>query len=185
MIRLFVSLNLPEEVKDKLIEIRNSVVPVQNLRWESKEKLHLTLKFIGEVDNFKLDSIKDELRFIEDYPAIKCEIFKFDFFFRNKIPAILWAGLKTDEIIFSLVDELNNRLKNLSIPLEDKKFKSHLTLMRIKKNPGNNFVNSFKNFTFEPIIFKANSVSLIKSELNSSGSKYFEIKNYKLKQLEK
>lgn len=53
--------------------------------------------------------------------------------------------------------------------------------MRIKNDPGISFVNNFKNFTFEPIFFTANSISLFKSELHPSGSKYFELKNYKLK----
>lgn len=185
MIRLFVALNLPEEVKNNLIDLRNSVPVERNLKWESKEKLHLTLKFIGEVETSILNPIKNELTFIEAYPPIKCEIYKFDFFFRNKIPSILYAGLKTDEIIYQLVDKINNRLQNLSIPIEERKFKSHLTLLRIKNDPGNSFVNSFKNFTFEPLIFTADSVSLIKSELLQTGSKYFELKNYKLKQLEK
>jgi 2'-5' RNA ligase len=57
-------------------------------------------------------------------------------------------------------------------------------LLRIKKDPGINFVNSFKNFTFEPLNFTANTISLFRSELHPSGSKYFEIKNYKLKELE-
>lgn len=185
MNRLFIALNIPEEIKDNIIEIRNSVQQSKNFKWEPKEKLHLTLKFIGEVDRSILNPIIDELNFIENYSVINCCIFKFDFFFRNKKPSILWAGLKTDETLLQLVDDLNDRLKKLSIPIEEKKFKSHLTLLRLKNDPGINFVNSFKNFTFEPIIFTANSVSVIKSELNPSGSKYFELKNYKLKQLEK
>ncbi len=181
MIRLFIALNIPDEVKEKLIVIRDAVQSSKNLKWEPNEKLHLTLKFIGEVNDELLSQIVDELYFTENYSVINCSIYKFDFFFRNKKPSILWAGLKTDESLLKLVDEINIRLKKFSIPVEDKKFKSHLTLMRIKNDPGINFVNNFKNFTFEPILFTANSVSLFKSELHPSGSKYFELKNYKLK----
>lgn len=181
MIRLFVALNIPENIKDDLITIRDLVEVDKKVKWVPKEKLHLTLKFIGEVKESLLNDIVDELSFIEHHPKINCSIYKFDFFFRNKKPAILWAGLKTDESILQLVDELNIKLQKFSIPIEDKKFKSHLTLMRIKNDPGINFVYNFKNFTFEPILFTANSVSLIKSELHSDGSRYFELKNYKLK----
>jgi hypothetical protein len=58
-------------------------------------------------------------------------------------------------------------------------------LLRIKKEPEINFVNKFKKFTFEPIVFKSDLVTFYKSELHKTGSKYFEIKNYKLKELEK
>jgi len=183
MIRLFIALNIPEDVKLKLIEIRNSVAG-SNYMWEVKEKLHLTLKFIGDVPEASIESIAEELDFVQNYPSLKSEIFNFDFFFRDKKPAILLAGLKIDQSIYKIVDELNTKLEKFSIQKEVKKFNPHLTLLRIKNDFGNNFVNNFKNFTFEPIDFTANSISLIKSELYPSRSKYFEIKNYKLKELE-
>jgi 2'-5' RNA ligase len=75
-------------------------------------------------------------------------------------------------------------LNKFSIPPEKRKINPHITLLRIKNDPGINFVKNFKNFTFKPILFTANSVTLYKSILHSEGSEYIEIKNYKLKELE-
>jgi 2'-5' RNA ligase len=83
-----------------------------------------------------------------------------------------------------MVAELNEKLKSFNIPTEQRKFNPHITLLRIKNDPGINFVNNFKNFTFKPILFTANSITLYKSILYPEGSKYYEIKNYKLKELE-
>ncbi len=183
MIRLFIALNIPDDVKSKLIELRNSVAG-SNYKWESKEKLHLTLKFIGDIQDDLLNPIISEINFIQNFSAFDCAVTNFGFFFRDNKPNILWAGLKIDESIYELVDKIEASLEKFSIKREKRKFHPHLTLLRIKNDPGKNFVNSFKNFTFEPLVFTANSISLFKSELFPQGSKYFEIKNFNLKKLE-
>lgn len=179
--RLFVSLDIPIDIVDQIIKYRDSINPNQKLKWESREKLHLTIIFIGDVETSVTGKISEELQFVEQFNSIKCSFINFGFFYRDNNPSILWAGLKTDDSLNSLVTQINNRLENFSIPIETKKFNPHITLLRIKNTTGNDFVNSFKNFTFEPIEFSTNSVTLFKSELGREGSKYFKIKNYKLK----
>ncbi len=183
MIRLFVALNIPESVKVQLIDLRDSIAG-SNYKWEPKEKMHLTLKFIGDVQEEKLNPIVSELDFIKNYSVVKCAVNDFGFFYRDKKPSILWAGLEIDKSVSEIVNNLDSSLAELSIKKESRKFNPHLTLLRIKNDLGISFVNKFKNFTFEPIVFTANTISLYKSELYQSGSKYFEIKNYKLKELE-
>lgn len=182
--RLFISLNLPNPVVDQMIAIRDSVSNNKNVKWEPKEKLHLTIKFIGDVSLETTIEISNDLTLIENYSSIKCSLTKFGFYYRDNKPVILWVGLETDIILNKLVVELNEKLKNFNILVEQRKFNPHITLLRIKNDPEINFVNNFKNFTFEPILFTANSVTLYKSILHQEGSKYFEFKNYKLKKLE-
>ena len=182
--RLFVSLNLPNNVVEHMIAIRDSFSNNINVKWEPKEKLHLTLKFIGEVSTETANEIANDLAFIENYSLIKCAFSKFGFFYRDGIPKILWVGLETDVFLKRLITELNEHLTKFSITIDDRMFNPHITLLRIKNDPGINFVNNFKNFTFKPILFTANSITLYKSILYPEGSKYYEIKNYKLKELE-
>ena len=184
MNRLFISLNLPDDVISQIIGLRDKICLEKNIKWEATEKLHLTIKFIGDVSDEMMDVISNELLFVNSYQSIKCSFNKFGFFYRDAKPFILWAGLTVDETLFNLMTELNTRLEKLSVPIEQRKFNPHITLFRIKNDPGINFVNNFKNFTFEPILFTTNSITLYKSILYSEGSKYFEIKNYKLKKLE-
>lgn len=182
--RLFISLNLPDEAIEKIIILRNTIRDDKNIKWETKDKLHLTIKFIGDVSNELIEEISNELLFINQYPELECSFYKFGFFYRDEKPTILWAGLKTSDVLDKLIKDLNGQLSKFSIPVEQRRFYPHITLLRIKKDPGINFVNTFKNFTFEPVLFKANSVTLYKSILHSEGSIYYEIKNYKLKGLE-
>jgi 2'-5' RNA ligase len=184
MNRLFISLNLPDNIIRQIIGLRDKICLEKNIKWEATEKLHLTIKFIGDVSDEMMDVISNELLFVNSYQSIKCSFNKFGFFYRDAKPFILWAGLIVDETLFNLIAELNIRLEKLSVPIEHRKFNPHITILRIKNDPGINFVNNFKNFTFEPILFTTNSITLYKSILHSEGSKYFEIKNYKLKKLE-
>ncbi len=188
MIRLFISLNIPDDIKEKILLIRNSLVKNPfDYKWESKEKLHLTLKFIGEVEENIVEKIKNEISFISDYKKFSCELSKFGFFYSGKVPKILWLGLKIDEEIFNLVGRLEKVLTRFGIPAEKRKFNPHLTIMRVKKKLNENFINSFVQWTpygenskLPETEFISDSVSLIKSELHSDSSRYTEIKKYTL-----
>jgi 2'-5' RNA ligase len=183
--RLFVSLNLPDNVIERIVSLRDKICDDKKLKWETKDKLHLTIKFIGDVSEETMTEISNELNCIERRPVIKCSFNKFGFFYRDDKPFILWAGLTADKNLNDLITEVNKSLEKFSIPIEQRIFNPHITLLRIKNDPGINFVNSFKNFTFEPILFTTNSVTLYRSILHPVGSEYIEIKNYKLKELEK
>ena len=182
MIRLFIAVKIPEEVKENLLKICKEVSPEpDNFRWETPSKLHLTLKFIGEVEESNVENICNELDFIENYDAFKFTITKFGFFFRENQPKILWAGLETHESIYNLVKELNQRLSRFSIPVENRKFKPHLTMLRIKNNPGADFIDNFNKYSFGERYFTSKEIALIKSRLTRAGAQYTDIKKYNLK----
>ena len=182
MTRLFVALIIPGEIKVELFNICY-LVAEQPLRykWESKEKVHLTLKFIGEVKEDLLPQIINELELVKSYTAFNCTISKFGFFFRENKARILWCDLETDGSIIRLVEELNNRLQKFDIEIERRKFKSHLTLMRIKNPVSEKFVKRFKDYSFNPIEFNSNEIALIQSDLKPTGSEYKVLKIYELK----
>jgi len=182
MIRLFVALEIPDEVKNNIYTILKSVPEYSaEFKWEPKEKFHLTLKFIGDVPEESLEDIISEIEFVKDYSAFNCTISKFGFFFRDNNPVILWCNFETDDKINSLVNNLNTRLIKFGIDEDKRKFKGHLTLLRIKKSVNENFIKSFKEFKFEPIRFDCNTITLVQSFLNPSGSEYKILKIYELK----
>ncbi len=182
MNRLFVALKIPEDIRETIIKIRNDAVPnPQKHKWEDKNKIHLTLKFIGEVKDELIQPIVKRILFIEEYKKINCKLSKFGFFYRNGKPSILWLGLNINSEIYNLVEKLNKELESFSIPIEYKRFKPHLTIKRLKGNEDKEFVNNFENVNVPEINFTANEVSLIKSELLPAGSEYKELKNYNLK----
>ncbi len=145
MIRLFIALIIPEEIKDKIFHYCAEVTKnLSGYKWEPKEKIHLTLKFIGDIKAELLPEIINEIKFVENYTSFKCSISKFGFFFRDNQARILWCNFETDEKLFELVRELNIRLTKFDIEAEKRKFKGHLTLLRIKNKMDEKFIQIFK-----------------------------------------
>ena len=190
MTRLFIALNIPEEIKQNIIDIRRNIInripgnQYEKLRWEPKEKFHLTLKFIGDVNDSLTDEIPNHLEFISEYQKINCELTKFGFFYNKRVLKILWVGFKVDESLNKLVDEINKKLLTVSggsIPVDNREFRAHLTLLRIKTKLDRDFITSFEKFVIPETKFIAEDISLFKSELLPDMSRYIEIKKIKLK----
>lgn len=183
MIRLFVALIIPEKIRSQILQLSKLIYPNSvNLRWEDESKIHLTLKFIGEVKNDLVQQIAEELNFLESYKKINSTIEKFGFFFKEKDePRILWLGLKTDESLNLIVNELNNRLSKFSIPIEKRKFKAHITMLRIKNKLPSDFITKYNDANINQINFTSSEIALMQSELSPHGSNYIEIKKYLLK----
>ena len=182
MIRLFIALKIPRNITESLLAHCKQISEhPDDYNWENPEKIHLTLKFIGELEDNLVNRIEDELNFLESYYSQNFIITKFGFFFRDGNPRILWAGLETDESIYKLVEELNRRLSIFSIPIEKRRFKPHLTLLRLKKHPGNEFIDRFKSKKIQNMKFISDEIVLMKSELSQTGALYTAIKKYNLK----
>ena len=85
MNRLFIALNLPAEIIEEIFSIRKAVNQDKiKGKWEPKEKLHLTLKFLGDVEELKTNFIIEKLDpILKDITGIQCEYDKFGFFYRE------------------------------------------------------------------------------------------------------
>ncbi len=182
MHRLFISLNFPIEIKKIITDTRKKVdVEHSFYRWEKEENYHITLKFIGNVPELKLNSILEKISLIENLPVFECSLNRFGFFYSNRKPKILWMGMEVLPELDPFVKILNGNLVEIGIPEEEKYFKPHLTILRLKGFENELFIEKFKDFHFEPINFTANEISLMESKLLPSGAIYREIKKYKLK----
>jgi len=182
MIRLFVAMRIPYEVRKGIFNLIEEILPDHDkYKWEHIEKIHLTLKFIGSMDEKYLSDIGNKLSFVENYNKFHFSITGFNFFFRFKNPQIMWVGLRTEGPVKGLVREIENVLTAFSVPRENRDFKAHLTLMRIKDNPGNEFIESFKSFKVPEMNFSADEIILMQSILKPTGSEYKELRVYKLK----
>jgi 2'-5' RNA ligase len=76
---------------------------------------------------------------------------------------------------------LNKRLSKFDIEAEKRKFKGHLTLLRIKERANEDFIKRFKEYKFNLIKFNSNKIALIQSILRTNGSEYKVLKIYELK----
>ncbi len=181
-IRIFIAIKIEDLALEKLLEIKNELFKTRELKWEPKEKLHITLKFIGDVDEEVIPNLIARLKKVaNNFSPFVLNFYKFGLFKRKGIPSILWAGIEENETLSNLHFEIESILSNIGFVKESRIYKPHLTLIRFGKKIQNDINESNLERNLSDIKFKINGFSLFKSELNNSGSVYNEIKYIKLK----
>ena len=134
--RLFVALEIPSAVRDgfgaliRELRAADASFSKNRARWVRPENLHVTLKFIGHVDNGKVDAIRAALAEVRLESPVEMAFRGLGFFPDGKRPRVLWAGIKGSPNLAPLAVEIDARLAKLRIPQETREFAPHLTLAR-------------------------------------------------------
>lgn len=134
--RLFIAFDLPEEVRGALRELMSRLKPAAgSVRWVRPEGMHVTLKFIGETDANKLDSIRAALAAIHSPAPAEMRFRGLGFFPDERRPRVIWCGIEASRNVAALAADIESALEPLGIPRETRDFTPHLTLARIA-SPG-------------------------------------------------
>jgi RNA 2',3'-cyclic 3'-phosphodiesterase len=176
--RLFIAIDLPDNAKDYLYGLQRAFNKDNSkVTWVHKKNLHLTLKFLGEVDASRLDELEELLRKIK-FKEFSAALDGFGAFPSLESPNVLWVGLKPEHEIIKLarfVDE-----ETLLFSKSDVQFKTHLTIGRVKMIKfKKEFAEQLKKIKIEKIKFKINSFTLYKSTLTNQGAVYEKLEEYK------
>jgi len=181
MTRLFIALIIPLHIREEIVKLRKGFLAgTATYKWEPIDKIHLTIKFIGEVKDEMVDNIIKKISFVEVYNKFECCLTGFDFFYRSGKPSIFYSSLQIDKVIIEVVRKINSGLEEFGVQVEKKDFKTHLTLLRLK---GYEDIEPLKEICKNKlnIRFIADTIVLYKSRLHPHGSEYIELKNYKLR----
>jgi 2'-5' RNA ligase len=167
MPRLFIAIDLPKEIK-KAIHGLCSGLP--GARWTPDDQLHLTLRFLGEVEQSlfaELYSRLDEIR----GEAFPLHLTGLGVFPNTTAPRVLWVGLDKSDPLVELRTRVDSVVRDLNIPLEKKKFSPHITIARLDKPPGPRLGTYLAaNNLFRPPPFQADSFRLYSSILRLDGA---------------
>ena len=178
MIRLFVALEIPETVRERLVMLQGGV---PGARWQDTEQLHLTLRFIGEVPENIAHDIDDALSLIHA-PGFVLELAGVGEF-GGKMPRALWAGVRGDGGLIHLQRKVETALQRLGLPPEERKFSPHVTLARLKNAPHPKVIEFLTHHAlFASGPFNVDRFVLFSSELGSGGSVYHPERIYPLHQ---
>jgi RNA 2',3'-cyclic 3'-phosphodiesterase len=179
-IRTFIALPLPELVTKRIYGIQEQLKPYRlPVRWVKPENVHLTLKFLGEVSAGTIDDIVEAIKdTVRECSPLLLHAKGLGVFPGIKRPRILWFGISGDVILLSGIQaKLETNLEKKGFPKENRLFKSHLTLGRVKGDihPENlvDILRSFSDFTSES--FEAKELILYQSELKPSGALYTKL----------
>ena len=129
MPRLFTALELPAEIVFSLSLLRGGL---PGARWIDAENYHITLRFIGDVDERTADSVAESLEMISR-PSFSVALSGLGSFGSRK-PHCVWAGMTMTGEISDLQSELERRMQRIGLEPERRKFVPHVTLARLKRS---------------------------------------------------
>lgn len=129
MVRLFVGLELPDPIKQSLVLARGGV---EGARWQTDERLHLTLAFIGEVPRRTMREIEGALSTVTFTP-FDLTLTGVDMFGDTRHPKTLWAGVDDEAPLHHLHEKILNTLERIDVETDRRRYKPHVTLARFKK----------------------------------------------------
>lgn len=134
MMRLFVAVDVDESVRERVKPVLDEFSALSGVKAVEPENLHITLLFLGEVEEGKVSEIEELLSKIEFEPFNL--VFQSMGAFPNpKSPRVVWVGVEEDGKLKELANEVYKSLKRLGFR-RDKEFSAHLTVARVKrKNP--------------------------------------------------
>lgn len=180
MPRLFVAIDLPESLKTTLTGICHGI---PGTRWLPPNQLHLTLRFIGDVDNGLFRAIMDGLSG-NDLPPAKCHLRSIGCFPAKGRPRVIWAGVSEEATgLFTLQRHLEKEIRRFGITPEERPFTPHITLARLK-DPPKEAVFAFlsKNAEFQGGAFTVTAFHLYSSSLTPKGAIHTLERSYQLHQ---
>jgi 2'-5' RNA ligase len=185
LIRSFLAIELPKPILRKIEEIQGDLRSAHaDVRWMSPEKIHLTLKFFGNIEESRIDSI---FKLIEEpvrsTPPFSLKVRGVGAFPSMKSPRVIWLGLVNgSESLTSLQKQIETQLEKIGFQPEDRPFHPHLTLGRMKSSRGKDELGGRmeKHREEEFGDFQVERLILFKSDLKPSGPIYTALREMKL-----
>ncbi|MCS7134266.1 MAG: RNA 2',3'-cyclic phosphodiesterase [Candidatus Pacearchaeota archaeon] len=169
--RCFIAIEISEKAKEELLRVQKEFKGIIEGKFVEKENFHLTLKFLGEVSNYEINQLKQELRkirfnkFIAKLGSIG--------YFTPSFARVLWVSLEPKDNFVELHEKVESLLRNFNIKKEKRKFMPHVTIARIKNiKKKEKFFEKIEKIKIEPIDFEISSFVLNKSVLTEKGPIY-------------
>ena len=167
MPRLFIAVDLPDTINENLEAM---FYGIPGARWVALDQLHLTVRFIGDVDGALFHDIKNTLEEV-NIPPFDLQLKGVGHFPPRGTPRVIWVGLKKSEPIQLFRKKIDTALFKIGLEPERRKFSPHITLARLKNSPIQkvaNFLSGNGLFSQEP--FQVDDFKLYSSTLTSKGA---------------
>jgi RNA 2',3'-cyclic 3'-phosphodiesterase len=174
MHRMFVAIRPPEHIRDLLLDAMDHS---PDFRWQADEQLHLTLRFVGEVDRPVGDDLADALgRIRADRFQVRTKgVGRFE----QRNAGALWAGVEPKEPLAALAAKVERVCQSVGLEPERRAFHPHITLARWKgrrTREVEDFLRRQNGLVSEP--FDVDRFILFESRLSRHGAHYEEVSSY-------
>jgi 2'-5' RNA ligase len=176
LMRLFVAVHLPEEIRARLATVQDRLRRAQaDVSWVKPENLHITLKFLGETEPRRLDRIRSALADAAQGAAVFAAEVTGVGTFGGRNPRVVWVGVRDGATpLAALARAVEDALAEVGVAKERRGFTAHFTLGRVRSP--RNLEALLAALRAEPVesfgTVCVDQFSLMESELNPSGSIY-------------
>jgi RNA 2',3'-cyclic 3'-phosphodiesterase len=178
--RIFIALDIPADVRaglTKYMERARLLAP--EARWARVEGLHVTLKFVGEASEVRVEEIKTALASVKGTPFV-VRFAGAGFFPNAKAARVFWAGVDGGNHLPRLASTIDEALEKLGFPHETKHYHPHLTLVRTSARP----LRELQPLLADPPpqfgTMTAREFFLYQSEPQKGGSRYTKLERFGL-----
>lgn len=190
-IRSFIAIPLPHTVQLTIAEWLDDLQKRQRngVRWVDAAKMHLTIKFLGDISPQAIPTIQKEMQIVAtDCPAFSFDLKDLGAFPGTYKPRVIWVGVVAPPALQQLHHHLVKRLAVIGFPAEERKFSPHLTLGRISRHASEKDIARVSAILREPPKISlpgipVDSVHLYRSDLHPDGSVYTLLEQAPLKKI--
>jgi 2'-5' RNA ligase len=169
VIRLFVAIDLPSDVRERVAGLCGGVPGVN---WQGPEQLHLTLRFIGDIDEPMMSDIDFALANVQA-PSFDLALEGVDVFADRRRARVLWVGVRTCAALDHLQSKIDRALVDCGIAPEGRRFRPHVTLARLGGMSPERLAGYLaQNAAFLSRTFPVAEFTLFSSWLGRSGASY-------------
>lgn len=179
-IRSFIAISMPSAVLAAIEKVQDTIRELGlDIRWVRKEGIHLTLKFLGDIDFDHVGQVQAAMeRATKGSSPFTLKGEGVGVFPDLRRPRVVWAGMSGDvDVLNALQGDLESELKRLGFPKEKRRFKGHLTIGRVKgRLDRTKLAEALKALgDFQTQSFTAESLVLFQSDLRSGGAVYTKL----------
>lgn len=177
MVRLFVAVPLEADVRMRLAMLAGGI---PGARWVPAENMHLTLRFIGDVEEARLEELDLALGWVEA-PSFEISLEGVGQFATGRKPRAVWVGVPRSEALLHLQAKVDSALVRVGVGPEERKFKPHVTLARLKDAPSQRvgrFLETHGLFRAGPV--RVDRFVLYESHTGRDGPVYHPLRAYPL-----
>lgn len=184
--RVFCAIDLAVSVRASLMRQINRLresVPHAQASWSCEENIHLTLKFLGEIQTSRLSNLSNAAAgAVADFSPFQITLEETGVFPKHGTPRVLWIGVKDES---GKLAEFHTRLEEActreGFAKEERPFHPHLTIARLRKPQGaRTLAAAHKEMRFEPAAVAVAELLVIRSESSGAGSRYTVISTHRL-----
>ncbi len=187
--RVFIAIPLTQNIKNDLSRIQIDLKTCgAEIKWVPSENTHLTLKFLGEINEITLNKIIGAIEeTMQNHEKFKIGLSDAGAFPDAIHPKVIWIGVKEGKNkVENIVYALEKKIESLGIPREKRPFSCHITLGRTKSSRNSRELmerldNLRDNLYKENLSFTAEEITIFKSRLSPSGAFYEALKEITLK----